>query len=82
MTLQEIKQLDAFNRWANRIFFDVLTTQPLAGSTTTTYWQMIQHVGDHSSCRRGQIVTILRQLGVEPPSTGPIRFHRQSGEVE
>jgi uncharacterized damage-inducible protein DinB len=165
MILQEIKQLVAFNRWANRIFFDalsqlpaeqygrdmhsshggihgtlahlvgaekgwlrrwlrqpetasaavrqltsltalradweslcadmsqfvdtlddqklqeILTTQTLAGSTTSKYWQMIQHVVDHSSYHRGQIVTMLRQLGVEPPSTGLIRFYRESSEI-
>jgi uncharacterized damage-inducible protein DinB len=37
---------------------------------------MIQHVVDHSSYHRGQIVTMLRQLGVTPPSTGLIRFYR------
>jgi uncharacterized damage-inducible protein DinB len=46
------------------------------GSYTTSYWQMIQHVVDHSSYHRGQIVTMLRQLGVTPPSTGLMSFYR------
>jgi uncharacterized damage-inducible protein DinB len=39
--------------------------------------QTLQHVVDHSSYHRGQIVTMLRQLGVKPPSTGMIGFLRQ-----
>jgi len=32
---------------------------------------------DHSSYHRGQIITLLRQLGVKPPSTGLILFYRE-----
>jgi uncharacterized damage-inducible protein DinB len=53
-----------------------LSTTSRTGRYTTSYWQMIQHVVDHSSYHRGQIVTMLRQLGVTPPSTGLIRFYR------
>jgi uncharacterized damage-inducible protein DinB len=56
-----------------------LTTQSMSGLVTVTYWQMIQHVVDHSSYHRGQIVTMLRQLGVTPPSAGMMRFHREGG---
>ena len=58
---------------------DTLTTQSMSGLVTVTYWQMIQHVVDHSSYHRGQIVTMLRQLGVTPPSAGMMRFHREAG---
>jgi uncharacterized damage-inducible protein DinB len=57
---------------------ETLTTTTLAGTFTAPYWQMIQHVVDHSSYHRGQIVTMLRQLGVTPPSTGLIRFYRDA----
>lgn len=57
---------------------EVLTTTTLAGTFSNPYWQMIQHVVDHSSYHRGQIVTMLRQLGVTPPSTGLIRFYREA----
>jgi uncharacterized damage-inducible protein DinB len=59
-----------------------LTTQSMSGLVTVTYWQMIQHVVDHSSYHRGQIVTMLRQLGVTPPSAGMMRFHRGSRAQE
>jgi uncharacterized damage-inducible protein DinB len=55
---------------------ETLSTTARTGSYTSSYWQMIQHVVDHSSYHRGQIVTMLRQLGVTPPSTGLIRFYR------
>jgi uncharacterized damage-inducible protein DinB len=29
-------------------------------------WQMVQHVVNHASYHRGQITTMLRQLGVAP----------------
>ncbi len=39
--------------------------------------QRFRHAVDHSSYHRGQIVTLLRQLGVKPPSTGLIVFYRE-----
>jgi uncharacterized damage-inducible protein DinB len=41
---------------------DTLSTTARSGSHTASYAQMIQHVIDHSSYHRGQIVTMLRQL--------------------
>jgi uncharacterized damage-inducible protein DinB len=58
---------------------ETLSTTTITGSYSAPYWQMIQHVVDHSSYHRGQIVTMLRQLGVTPPSTGLIRFYRDRG---
>jgi hypothetical protein len=55
---------------------ETLSTTARTGSYTASYGQMIQHVVDHSSYHRGQIVTMLRQLGVTPLSTGLIRFYR------
>ena len=57
---------------------ETLTTSTRTGTYTSPYWQMIQHVVDHSSYHRGQIVTMLRQLGATPPSTGLIRFYRDA----
>jgi uncharacterized damage-inducible protein DinB len=42
-----------------------------------TLQQAIQHTVDHSSYHRGQVVTMLRQLGVKPPGTGLIAFFRE-----
>ena len=33
----------------------------------TPFWQMLQHVVNHGSYHRGQVTTLLRQLGAAPP---------------
>jgi uncharacterized damage-inducible protein DinB len=38
-------------------------------------WQMMQHIANHSTFHRGQVVTILRQLGAVPPSTDFLVFY-------
>jgi uncharacterized damage-inducible protein DinB len=39
----------------------------LSGATgASPFWQMLQHVVNHASYHRGQITTMLRQLGAEP----------------
>lgn len=43
-------------------------TQPL--------WQQLQHLINHSTYHRGQVVTMLRQLGVKPVSTDLINYYR------
>ena len=41
--------------------------------------QMFQHVVNHGSYHRGQVTTMLRQLGVAPPkSTDLITFYRET----
>jgi uncharacterized damage-inducible protein DinB len=45
---------------------------------TSVLWQAIQHVVNHGSYHRGQITTMLRQLGAAPPkSTDLITFYRE-----
>lgn len=44
-------------------------------------WQMLQHVVNHGTYHRGQITTLLRQLGATPVATDMIAFYReQSGQ--
>ena len=46
-----------------------------AGSSAI--WQMVQHVVNHASYHRGQITTMLRQLGAQPAkSMDMIAFYR------
>lgn len=47
------------------------------GTYVNPYWQTFQHLVNHSSYHRGQIVTLLRQIGVKPPATDLIRFYRE-----
>ena len=45
---------------------------------TSAYWQMIVHVVNHGSYHRGQVATMLRQLGATPAqSTDMIAFFRE-----
>jgi uncharacterized damage-inducible protein DinB len=40
-------------------------------------WQMLQHVANHSTYHRGQVTTMLRQLGAKATSTDLIAFYRE-----
>ena len=57
-----------------RVFeFKLLSGQP--GSSP--FWQMLQHVVNHASYHRGQVTTMLRQLGAQPAkSMDMIAFYR------
>ncbi|HYK81736.1 MAG TPA: DinB family protein [Gemmatimonadales bacterium] len=58
---------------------DTWAVRPSSGGEFVhTLRQMVRHAIDHSSYHRGQIVTLLRQLGVTPPSTGLIVFYRSA----
>ena len=42
------------------------------------FWQILQHVVNHGSYHRGQVTTMLRQLGAAPPqSLDLIAFYRE-----
>lgn len=49
---------------------------------THVYAQAIQHLVDHSTYHRGQVITLLRQLGVKPPGTGLITFFRETAKLK
>lgn len=42
-----------------------------------TLWQALQHVVNHGSYHRGQVATLLRQLGAKPNYTDLIYFYRE-----
>lgn len=44
---------------------------------TNPMWQMLQHVVNHGTYHRGQITTMLRQLGATPLTTDLIAFYRE-----
>lgn len=51
----------------------------LKGETQThLFWQAFQHLANHSSYHRGQVVTMMRQLGETPPTTDMILFYMES----
>lgn len=55
------------------IEYKLLNGQPGA----SPLWQMLQHVVNHASYHRGQVTTMLRQIGAAPPkSMDMIAFYR------
>ena len=55
------------------IAFKMFNGQP----TSSPFWQMLQHVVNHASYHRGQVTTMLRQLGAQPAkSLDLIAFYR------
>lgn len=55
--------------------YDYKSTAGAAQSSPA--WQMLQHLVNHGSYHRGQITTMLRQLGAKPQATDMIAFYRQ-----
>jgi uncharacterized damage-inducible protein DinB len=46
------------------------------------FWQMVQHVVNHGSYHRGQVTTMLRQLGSAPPKyMDLIVYYREKSRV-
>ena len=44
----------------------------------SAFWQMVQHLVNHASYHRGQVTTMLRQMGEAPPkSMDLIAFYRE-----
>jgi uncharacterized damage-inducible protein DinB len=44
---------------------------------THTFAQALQHVVDHATYHRGQVITMMRQMGVVPPNTGMMTYYRE-----
>jgi uncharacterized damage-inducible protein DinB len=47
------------------------------GEYSNPLWQMMQHMVNHGTYHRGQITTMLRQLGAEPISTDLMHYYRE-----
>ena len=58
------------------INYKMLNGAPMA----SPLWQMVQHVVNHGSYHRGQVTTMLRQLGAKPAkSLDLIAYYREIG---
>ncbi len=83
-------------RWAEvevgqRKFLDEVTddslARPLAYVNTKgqrwqyPLWQVLLHVINHSTYHRGQVTTMLRQLGAEPVATDFLVFYDLGGKI-
>ncbi len=49
---------------------------------THSFAQALQHVVDHSTYHRGQVITLMRQMGHTPPNTGMISFFRETAPAK
>ena len=47
------------------------------GVYSNPLWQSLQHVANHGTYHRGQITTMLRQLGAQPILTDLMHFYRE-----
>jgi uncharacterized damage-inducible protein DinB len=47
------------------------------GTYSNPLWQSMQHVVNHGSYHRGQVTTMLRQLGAQPILTDLMHFYRE-----
>ncbi len=57
---------------------ETMTVIPSTGGEHVhSFREMFRHAIDHSSYHRGQLVTLLRQVGATPPGTGLIAFYRE-----
>ena len=55
----------------------VIDYRGLAGNPyRSTPVQILRHVVNHASYHRGQVTTMMRQLGATPPATDLIRYYR------
>jgi len=43
---------------------------------TTPLWQIVMHVVNHGTLHGGQVVAMLRQAGITPPTTDMLFFYR------
>jgi len=61
----------------------VLERRTMAGGVyTQPLWEMMQHVVNHGSYHRGQVATMLRQLGAQPAVEDLILFYRESNATQ
>ena len=53
---------------------DLHYTNTRGEERTLKLWQALTHLSHHSAYHRGQVITLLRQMGYEPPSTDLLLF--------
>jgi uncharacterized damage-inducible protein DinB len=55
---------------------DEFDTVFLAMETRISRWKLIQHVVNHATLHRGQVMSILRQMGKRPTNTDLFEYYR------
>jgi uncharacterized damage-inducible protein DinB len=78
--LEEMDQyfIDYVSRLTQQDLERVIHYKTFAGSEfSNPLWQSLHQLTNHGSYHRGQVVTLLRQLGVKPVSTDLIGYYRE-----
>jgi uncharacterized damage-inducible protein DinB len=71
----EREQIEYINSLTDESLATMITYVNFKGeSWTYTLWQMLQHLVNHSTYHRGQVTTMLRQLGAAPAATDFLLF--------
>jgi uncharacterized damage-inducible protein DinB len=65
---------EGYRQWLETVSDDDLTCEistilPDDGIFRVPRWQIVLHAINHTTFHRGQIITMLRSLGVQPPNT-------------
>ena len=76
------KLLDAWDAWAHQVTDDQLSQdvpyRSLAGTPASTRLDhIVMHVVNHATLHRGQVMGMIRQLGIQPPATDMIYYFRE-----
>ena len=70
--------LDYVSKLTQQDLDRVIRYKSLAGDEfSNPLWQSLHHLANHSTYHRGQVVTMLRQLGAKAVSTDMILFYRE-----
>jgi len=79
--IEEWPRLQAkWEAWANVVTDSDLARQVpfksrFVGNAGLPAWQIVVHVVNHATLHRGQIVSMLRQLGMKPPATDILFYY-------
>jgi uncharacterized damage-inducible protein DinB len=75
---QDVQFLEYISKLTAADLDRVLEYKNLSGKELSNpLWQVLQHLANHSTYHRGQVTTMLRQLGAKPVSTDLIAFYRE-----
>lgn len=79
------KTLDGWVQWAEELRDDAELSRAIEyksailGPSATPVYQIVFHVVNHATLHRGQVMGMLRQLGIAPPATDLIYYYREPG---
>lgn len=73
---------EAWEKYAASLTDDMMARaigyKDMAGNFhTSKIWQIVLHVVNHATLHRGQVMAMMRQLGVKPPQTDLMYFYRE-----